>query len=196
MAEVEQRAETVRQRRAGSDSDRRAARVLPRMAESARGDGQGSAFYSGGFAARDRQRRSRSGTARCHPARLARQEFTRGRIDVTCRPAGASKMETLGTMLFEIRDHVAYITLEPSRSGERDEPGAGARTRRGRAAMRGKQPGPRGAADRRGQVVLRRRRRESVRGARDRPICRPISSASRCICIRRFIGSRGCARRW
>ena len=52
-------AEVVHQCRARRDPDRRAARVLPPLAESARGDGQGRAFHPGRLAARNRTRNRR-----------------------------------------------------------------------------------------------------------------------------------------
>ena len=59
VARAERDAEVVRQRRARRDPDRRAARVLPAMAESARGDGQGHPLHPGRFAARNRTRARR-----------------------------------------------------------------------------------------------------------------------------------------
>src|SRR5262249_17529624 len=46
--------EAVRQCRSGCDSDRQAARLLPYVAESDRGDGQGRPLRAGGLAGRDR----------------------------------------------------------------------------------------------------------------------------------------------
>ena len=56
VAEAKPRAEALRQRRPGRDSDGSAARVLPLMAESARGDGYRYPLHPGGFAARNRRR--------------------------------------------------------------------------------------------------------------------------------------------
>src|SRR5712692_6667625 len=56
MAQRKSRAQALHQRRARHDPDRPPARLLPQMAESARGHAQGPALYPGGFAARDRRR--------------------------------------------------------------------------------------------------------------------------------------------
>ena len=59
MAGGQRPAEALRQRRAGRDPARRAARVLPGLEEHHRGHGEGHPLRPGGFAGRDRAGRVR-----------------------------------------------------------------------------------------------------------------------------------------
>src|SRR5262249_47983544 len=101
VAGREGRPPAVRQRRPGHDPDGAAARILPHLAEPTRSDGHRFTFHPGRFPGGDR------------PGGRGFPHATELREIVSCPPERTTTEVHMQytTILFEVKDHVARITL-------------------------------------------------------------------------------------